>query len=173
MYLTLWDKSIIKNGGNRFVRCQSNRQALFERITGFFCNPLATMGQTNAKPPPTCNFEQVQQLQTQITNNALLINVLSHLHQDCLIKGTLAASEEETVINQHLAKGDTHIPIVLYGRNHQDEQAEVKWKQLTSLGFSSVALYRGGMFEWMLLRDVYGNDLFPISGRETDLLRFK
>ena len=29
------------------------------------------------------------------------------------------------------------------------------------------------MFEWLLLADIYGTDLFPTTKRELDILKFK
>jgi len=36
-----------------------------------------------------------------------------------------------------------------------------------------VAMYCGGLFEWMLLQDVYGSVEFPTTGREVDILKFR
>jgi hypothetical protein len=47
-----------------------------------------------------------------------------------------------------------------------------KQKQLKSLGFRNVFIYLGGMFEWLLLQDVFGANLFPTTVAKVDLLRF-
>jgi hypothetical protein len=31
----------------------------------------------------------------------------------------------------------------------------------------------GGIFEWLLLQDIYGKELFPTTKKEADLLKFK
>jgi hypothetical protein len=48
-----------------------------------------------------------------------------------------------------------------------------KYNQFLSLGFFKVYLYLGGMFEWLLLQDIYGNKEFPTSNRQLDLLKYK
>jgi hypothetical protein len=34
-------------------------------------------------------------------------------------------------------------------------------------------MYLGGMFEWMLLQDIYGKEDFPTTEEELDILKFK
>ena len=36
-----------------------------------------------------------------------------------------------------------------------------------------VYIYTGGMFEWLLLQDIYGKEAFPTKGDELDILKFK
>ena len=48
-----------------------------------------------------------------------------------------------------------------------------KLKQLRSLGFYEVYCYQGGLFEWLLLQDVYGSQEFPTTKKELDLLKYK
>jgi hypothetical protein len=84
-----------------------------------------------------------------------------------LIEGTLPPEKEEAYMNELLetldvgAMGD--ILIVVYGQNAMDKTVIEKARQLITLGFSSVCIYSGGMFEWCLLQDVYGKKEFPIS----------
>ena len=33
--------------------------------------------------------------------------------------------------------------------------------------------YPGGVFEWLLLQDIYGNDNFPTTKKELDILKYK
>ena len=42
-----------------------------------------------------------------------------------------------------------------------------------SLGFYNVYLYNGGLFEWLLLQDIYGFDEFPTTKKELDILKYK
>ena len=42
-----------------------------------------------------------------------------------------------------------------------------------NLGFQTVYLYVGGMFEWLCLQDIYGNEEFPTTTRELDILKYK
>jgi hypothetical protein len=34
-------------------------------------------------------------------------------------------------------------------------------------------MYTGGLFEWMLLQDIYGDAEFPTTSRELDVLKFR
>lgn len=103
----------------------------------------------------------------------LLINTLSENLQSCLIVGTVVAAEEEETINHLISYNDYDHRIVVYGENCMDESVERKYAQLTKLGFSNVRIYRGGLFEWLLLQDIYGADKFPTTAREKDILKFR
>jgi len=119
------------------------------------------------------NFEDIQ-IVVKAPESFLLINTLPATEQDCLIPTTTPYHMEENLINglmeayQFKAKS-----IVIYGRNSADESAEKKCKQLVGLGFQSVFLYDGGMFEWLLLQDIYGSQEFPTTIRVLDLLKYK
>jgi hypothetical protein len=117
------------------------------------------------------NFEDIQ---TVIKNHEtyLLINTLPSLEQDCLIINTLSCDQEETIINKYV-KFAPQTKIVIYGKNCNDEKIYQKYSQLISLGFMNVYIYVGGLFEWMLLQDIYGHELFPTTTKVKDLLKFK
>jgi len=117
------------------------------------------------------NFEDMQ---TIIKNPELylLINTLSISDQKCLIVNTTFAEEEEIVINKYL-KQNKNIRIIIYGKNCNDETIYTKYKQLLSLGFYTIFIYTGGMFEWLMLQDIYGKDLFPTTKQELDFLKYK
>jgi rhodanese-related sulfurtransferase len=104
----------------------------------------------------------------------ILINTMNIEDQNCLIKNTVAYHMEENMINeflnQYALKDKT---IIVYGKNTNDDTVEKKYKQLTSLGFVNVYVYSGGMFEWMLLQDIYGVDEFPTSSKVIDILKYK
>jgi len=36
-----------------------------------------------------------------------------------------------------------------------------------------VYIYSGGLFEWLLLQDIYGSDLFPTTNDKVDFLKYK
>ena len=94
--------------------------------------------------------------------------------QDCLIRGTIKACDEEQILNKMIES--IEIPnkkIVIYGKNCNDELVTTKLNQLQKLGLTDVFIYRGGLFEWMLLQDIYGAKEFPTTKREMDILRFK
>ncbi len=118
------------------------------------------------------NFEDMQ---TIIQNkDAIIISTLSDHRQNCLLVGTLNASEEVSILNEIITNGgSTHKNIVVYGENCCDDSIAAKCSQLTNLGFTNVYVYMGGLFEWLLLQDIYGHDLFPTTYPENDLLKFK
>lgn len=117
------------------------------------------------------NFEDMQ---TVIKNSEvyLIINTLSPSEQNCLIINTTFASDEENIINKFM-KENKNIRIVIYGRNCNDDTTNKKYQQLLSLGFYNIFLYTGGMFEWLMLQDIYGKDLFPTTKKELDILKYK
>ena len=130
------------------------------------------MGQQQSR---NYNFEDVQHIiknkQTN-TNSTILINVLKDYEQSCLIKHTIDVKNEVNVINECL-KTNKYVHIIVYGKHGCDENIEKKQKQLISLGFCNVFTYKGGMFEWLLLQDIYGRDEFPTTTDELDILKFK
>ena len=117
------------------------------------------------------NFEDVQ-IAYKNPEIYLLINTLSELEQDCLILNTILASKEETIINHHMYSSK-RIRIIIYGRNSNDENIYKKYDQLVKLGFSNVFIYTGGLFEWLILQDVYGYDEFPTTIKQLDFLKYK
>jgi hypothetical protein len=113
-------------------------------------------------------------MQTVIKNPEiyLIINTLPPSEQQCLIVNTTLANEEEAIINRFM-KENKSIRIIIYGRNCNDETINKKYQQLYSLGFYNIFVYLGGMFEWLMLQDIYGKDLFPTTKKELDLLKYK
>jgi len=100
----------------------------------------------------------------QHPNEFHLIHTLTHEYQDIVIPTTIPVFSEESVINEMI----THIdvpdkPIIIYGKNNHDETIETKYQQLKSLGIEEIYIYSGGMFEWLLLNDIYGSTEFPIQ----------
>lgn len=90
-----------------------------------------------------------------------------------LIVGTIVAEKESEKINKMLSKNDYEKDIIIYGKNcHEYKKLIKKQEQLFSLGFKNVYIYLGGMFEWLLLQDVYGQKEFP-SEKKGDILEFK
>ena len=109
------------------------------------------------------NFEDVQM------RGALLISVLPNDDQSVLIDGTVRSGEEVAAVEDAIKR---KIPIIVYGRHANDEAAQAKYAQLCTLG-STAYLYGGGLFEWLLMQEVYGTDLFPTSGSTLDHLKYK
>jgi len=104
----------------------------------------------------------------------LIINTLTPGEQQVLIKGTLSYTDEEPIINNIVSNYtmDT-ITIVVYGKNANDETAEKKCRQIQTLGFRNVFLYGGGLFEWLLLQDIFGDVNFPTIGKTDNFLKYK
>jgi hypothetical protein len=119
------------------------------------------------------SFEDIQFV-IQHPAHFILVNTLSTTEQTCLIPSTLDSSREETVINELISNYDVRSKsFIVYGRNTTDQTATTKCEQLLNVGFQNVYLYPGGMFEWLLLQDVYGADEFPTTHKMIDILRFK
>lgn len=118
------------------------------------------MGQSSSYP--ICSF---QELQTR-KDTFILLNTLPLNRQHYLIKGTLPGIEESVKMNDYLYK-NKNIPIVLYGIDCNDRSVLKKFTQLKTLGFTQVSMYRGGLFEWSLLQEVYGCN-FPTEGTLSD-----
>jgi hypothetical protein len=91
-----------------------------------------------------------------------------------LISGTLTPTEEEEFVNNYLSKyTEPQKIIILYGRNSCDDSTRKKRAQLMSLGINDVYVYSGGMFEWVLLQDIYGVNEFPTTAVVKDLLVYR
>ena len=118
------------------------------------------------------NFEDIQYI---IKNHEthILINTLPNLEQDCLLPNTMNINKEEEIMNKLISIGNKQAKIIIYGRNCNDDKLYTKYQQLTSLGFYNVFVYPGGLFEWLMLQDIYGFSDFPTTKKELDILRFK
>ena len=118
------------------------------------------------------SFEDVQYIISK-PKDYIIINTLEPNNQQCLIKNTISHDSEESIINERLTQYDFTPQIVVYGTNANDENVNKKAKQLSNLGFSNVYLYVGGMFEWLMLQDIYGQDEFPTTSKFLDILFYK
>ena len=106
-------------------------------------------------------------------NKSLIINTLEAHQQSCLISGTLNIETEVEILNAELKK-NKDIQIIIYGMNSCDDTCFKKYEQLVKLGFYNVYIYGGGLFEWLLLQDIYGTELFPTNNTSSiDLLKYK
>ena len=108
----------------------------------------------------------------------IIINTMDKNWQSCLIQNTISIQEEEETINGILnnkcANSNANdITVIVYGTNSNDESIYLKHEQLVKLGIKNAFIYTGGMFEWLLLQDIYGRDLFPTTSRELDILKYK
>tara|TARA_B100001287_G_C22667156_1_gene523374 strand:+ start:332 stop:715 length:384 start_codon:yes stop_codon:yes gene_type:complete len=117
------------------------------------------------------NFEKVQENVSQ--NDVIIINTLDLNDQSCLIYNTLNGSEEESTLNNMIRNFKKKTKIIIYGKNYFDLSVYKKYTQLKSLGFINICVYPGGMFEWLCLQEIYGNDLFKTTSVEQDILKYK
>ena len=120
------------------------------------------------------NFEDIQNVLNNQVKNVLIINTLENTSeaQYCILPGTVSYANEEKIINNYL-NDNKQIRIIIYGKNVNDISIYKKYTQLVELGFENVYVYPGGMFEWLLLQDIYGDDLFKTTAKELDILKYK
>jgi hypothetical protein len=123
------------------------------------------------------NFEDMQFVINEYKGNeyakkSLIINTLDAHQQSCLIAGTLNIENEVDILNAEL-KRNKDIQIIIYGMNASDPTCAKKYDQLYKLGFYHIYIYSGGLFEWLLLQDVYGAELFPTTTTKVDILKYK
>jgi rhodanese-related sulfurtransferase len=124
---------------------------------------------------PKVSYEDIQMVvyrNTHIPHSTLIINTLPPSLQHCLIKTTVDIQYEEQIVNTMIHK-NRDIMIIVYGKNSNDITILHKYEQLVKLGFTNVHIYTGGIFEWMLLYEIYGKDLFKITRYEIDILRYR
>jgi len=126
----------------------------------------------NSQSSQKINYEDVQYV---IKNSELhiLINTLNETEQVCLIPNTININKEVELINQFIKIGNKQVKIIIYGRNCNDEKIYTKYSQLNSLGFYNIYIYPGGLFEWLMLQDIYGEKEFPTTKKELDILKYK
>lgn len=119
------------------------------------------------------SFEDIQYA-INCPEKYIIINTLPVNEQSCLISNTVSCQEEEKLLNDMLSTYDFRNKyIIIYGKNSIDNTAENKYNQIKSLGFMNVLLYSGGLFEWLLLQDIYGKDEFSTTSYTLDILRYK
>jgi hypothetical protein len=119
----------------------------------------------------TCDFDSILTKINSPTTN-IIINTLPDNLQNCLIKSTIPASVESNIIND-LLHNNKKKEIIIYGKNHRDLKVIDKYNQLKKLGFTNVYIYFGGLFEWLMLREIYGDINFPITSQCSDILIYK
>lgn len=119
------------------------------------------------------NYEDIQYAIKNNNEQHILINTLEGSEQDCLIINTITINKEENLINTLINNNKKNIKIIIYGKNCNDEKIYNKYNQLISLGFNNVYIYTGGLFEWLMLQDIYGDKEFLTTKKELDILKFK
>lgn len=119
------------------------------------------------------SFKDVNFAIQQVTSGSfIIINTLPVNQQQCLIKNTLSYEIEEATINELLLT-NKHVNIVVYGKNTNDITVEKKCLQLSQIGFKNVHCYVGGLYQWLLHQDIYGEENFPTTSKCTDMLLYK
>jgi hypothetical protein len=118
------------------------------------------------------NFEDVQKI-TKTPDGYVMINTLPESEQGCLLLNTVPAHQEEYTMNELIQRNKKNIHIIIYGRNSNDEGVYKKYHQLTKMGFYNISLYPGGMFEWLMLQDIFGFQEFMTTKKELDFLKYK
>jgi len=126
----------------------------------------------NSQSTQKINYEDIQYV---IKNNEshILINTLNENDQECLLPNTICINKEVELINSLIKNGRKNVKIIVYGRNCNDETIYNKYNQLNSLGFYNLYIYTGGLFEWLMLQDIYGINEFPTTKKELDILKYK
>jgi hypothetical protein len=114
------------------------------------------------------------ELQNKMKCEIILINTMPIHKQDCLIKNTIKAFIEEEYINKLLKKNKSkESEIIIYGIHHTDVSVIKKYNQLKKLGFKKVFIYFGGMYEWLLLQEVFGTINFQTDGNIKNIVEYK
>ena len=119
-------------------------------------------------PIQRINFEDIQFAQK---SDSLIINTLPSSEQNLLIAKTISWEKEIKAVELAIQKKES---IFVYGRHSNDETIYLKYEQIRKLG-GKVYLYTGGLFEWLLLQDIYGISEFPTNTylKTVDLLKYK
>lgn len=121
----------------------------------------------------TINKISFEDMKYCIDNNNIIISVIKTQDEKCLIKNTVMSYNEENIINDLYSKKNLSTMVVIYGYNSNDNNIIKKYKQLLELGFKNIYVYMGGLFEWLLLQDIYGDDNFPTTSKELNHLKYK
>jgi hypothetical protein len=113
------------------------------------------------------SFQDIQHAQTN--ERTIIINTLSEQEQSILIYKTVPISNEISQVENAIKLKNN---IIIYGKNSNDESIYIKYNQINKLG-GLVYIYVGGLFEWLLLQDIYGSDMFKTTNKTLDILKFK
>ncbi len=127
-----------------------------------------SMGNTSSTTQITANYEDIQRGLS--IKNGILIHTMDD--ETILISGTTSISNETQRINRLLDDREYDTNIIIYGKNTDDyESLSKKRTQLLTLRFRNVWIYPGGIFEWILLQDVFGKTQFPTTTIVNDIIK--
>jgi len=120
---------------------------------------LANMGNYESAIK-NANFDDIIMISNDPSKNAhILIHVMDKEDEELLIKGTLLINEEIERVNSLLTYGKMDVTIVIYGKNTDDFSKVIgKCRKLCNMWFCNIYAYLGGLFEWLLLQEIYGNE---------------
>jgi hypothetical protein len=130
------------------------------------------MGNSQSTQNIKINFQDMQYV-IKNPDQFILINTLGDEEQRCLIINTISIKKEIELFNTLIKNNNKSVNIILYGKNCNDEKLLIKYNQLITLGFYQVKIYMGGMFEWLMLQEIYGEKEFPTTTGELDILKYK
>jgi len=125
------------------------------------------MGQHTSHPIPSLiSAKQMQDilLHSSLTSRYLILSVLPDpiLSNEPVIPQTLSPDKEEEILNQLLESGgQENTTLIVYGKNNADTRVFEKYYQLHHRFGFQCSLYLGGMFEWLLLQKIHGEDAYP------------
>lgn len=118
------------------------------------------------------NYQNMQQCIND--TNTLIINTLNSGEQECLILNTIDYNREQEIFNKLIENYDFKSKkIVIYGKNCNDNSAINKANQLIDLGFQYIYVYNAGLFEWILLQEIYSEEHFKTTSVVNDILKYK
>ena len=124
------------------------------------------MGNSSSSPIKKANFEDI----CDMNRSYILISTLPYHEQDILITRTIQADQEIKIVEEAIKQRKN---IIVYGKNSNDESIYKKCEQIASLGHTNIFVYPGGMFEWLLLQDIFGAESFPTTKKTLNLLSYK
>tara|TARA_B100000401_G_scaffold103107_2_gene66725 strand:+ start:3901 stop:4293 length:393 start_codon:yes stop_codon:yes gene_type:complete len=107
-------------------------------------------------------YETIQEISLH-RRDTFMICTISSEKEKYVILNTVPISKEESIINDLIVNRQFQKKIIIYGENMYDERIIKKYNQLKTFGFQNCYIYFGGLFEWILLQDVYGTELFPTN----------
>jgi len=116
-------------------------------------------------------YASFEDIKKTTEKNYILINTLPPTEQNCLIDNTVSINNEVTCVEKAIKNKSI---IIIYGYNTNDLTIYKKYKQIRQdLRHKNVFIYAGGMFEWLLLQDIYSKDEFTTTDNELDILKYK
>lgn len=116
------------------------------------------------RPPKLIGFEDLLFV-IKNPDKFILINTMPNDLQDILIPTTMDSTKEESYINDIIdfnKEKMNNISIVIYGKNCCDDTVNNKYKQIKNFGFNFVYIFQGGLFEYLLLHEIYGIENFSL-----------